>query len=159
MKGKAMVGIGMASCNLGVEGAKVVAKLAAVSKSLTSIDLRGNNLGSVGGRAIAQGVSVSKSLTSIDLSGNALCGVIIQGLEEYTAEGITAIAEANSVSGSLTSINLQANNIGGYFPPNAEGPNDFIGHRHSGRSSSHCIRPARQQLADEHGVSVSTCLT
>ena len=37
MKEKAMVSIGMASCNLGVEGAKVVAEMAAVSRSLSKV--------------------------------------------------------------------------------------------------------------------------
>ena len=38
MKGKDMVSIGMASCQLGVEGAKVVAEIVAVSRSLSSIE-------------------------------------------------------------------------------------------------------------------------
>ena len=38
MKEKAMVSIGMAGCKLGVEGAKVVAEMAAVSRSLTTIE-------------------------------------------------------------------------------------------------------------------------
>ena len=42
MKGKHMVSIGMANCELGVEGSKVVAKMISVMPSLTSIDLRGN---------------------------------------------------------------------------------------------------------------------
>ena len=37
MKEKAMVSIGMARCNLGVEGAKVVAEMAAVSRSLSKV--------------------------------------------------------------------------------------------------------------------------
>ena len=37
MKGKDMVSIGMASCQLGVEGAKVVAEIVAVSRSLTQV--------------------------------------------------------------------------------------------------------------------------
>ena len=37
MKEKAMVSIGMASCNLGVEGAKLVAEMAAVSRSLKQV--------------------------------------------------------------------------------------------------------------------------
>ena len=37
MKEKAMVSIGMAQCKLGVEGAKVVAEMAAVSRSLSKV--------------------------------------------------------------------------------------------------------------------------
>ena len=37
MKGKSMVSIGMASCKLGVEGAKAMAELASVTPSLTSV--------------------------------------------------------------------------------------------------------------------------
>ena len=37
MKEKAMVSIGMACCKLGVEGAKVVAEMAAVSRSLSQV--------------------------------------------------------------------------------------------------------------------------
>ena len=40
MKEKAMVSIGMARCKLGVEGAKVVAEMAAVSRSLTQVHAR-----------------------------------------------------------------------------------------------------------------------
>ena len=39
MKGKDMVSIGMARCELGVEGAKAVAEMAAVSWSLTQVQL------------------------------------------------------------------------------------------------------------------------
>ena len=37
MKGKKMVSIGMASCNLGVEGAKAMAELASVTPSVASV--------------------------------------------------------------------------------------------------------------------------
>ena len=46
MKGKNMVSIGMASCSLGVEGAKIVAEMASVMGSLTAADLRFNYMGS-----------------------------------------------------------------------------------------------------------------
>ena len=44
MKGKEMVSIGMAHCELGVKGAKIVAEMASVSHSLTAADLRFNEL-------------------------------------------------------------------------------------------------------------------
>ena len=37
MKGKSMVSIGMASCKLGVEGAKAMAEMASVMASLTEV--------------------------------------------------------------------------------------------------------------------------
>ena len=37
MKGKSMVSIGMAVCELGVEGAKAMAELVSVTTSLTSV--------------------------------------------------------------------------------------------------------------------------
>ena len=44
MKGKSMASIGMASCELGLEGAKAMAELVSVTGSLTELDLRYNNL-------------------------------------------------------------------------------------------------------------------
>ena len=44
MKGKPMVSIGMADCNLGVDGAKAVAELVSVTASVTRVDVRGNNI-------------------------------------------------------------------------------------------------------------------
>ena len=44
MKGKSMVSIGMGSCGLGVEGAKVVAEYISATSSLTACDLRDNLL-------------------------------------------------------------------------------------------------------------------
>ena len=37
MKGKSMVSIGMASCELGVEGAKAMAELVSVTASVTEV--------------------------------------------------------------------------------------------------------------------------
>ena len=39
MKGKSMASIGMAACQLGVEGAKAMAELVSVTGSLTELDL------------------------------------------------------------------------------------------------------------------------
>ena len=43
MKGKGMVSIGMASCELGVEGAKAMAELVSVTASVTSVCARLNS--------------------------------------------------------------------------------------------------------------------
>ena len=48
MKGKIMESIGMASCNLGVEGAKAMAELLSFTGSLTRLDVRYNSLGEEG---------------------------------------------------------------------------------------------------------------
>ena len=52
MKGKSMVSIGMASCELGVEGAKAMAELVSVTASLTRLDVRYNSLGEEEGKAV-----------------------------------------------------------------------------------------------------------
>ena len=51
MEGKSMKSIGMAGCNLQMEGAKAMAKLVSVTPSLTKISLAKNELGEEGGRA------------------------------------------------------------------------------------------------------------
>ena len=56
MKGKSMVSIGMAGCNLRVEGAKAMAEMASVMGSLTKLDARFNNLGDEGEAALRKAV-------------------------------------------------------------------------------------------------------
>ena len=61
-----MVSIGMAGCELGVEGAKVVAEMISVMPSLTSINLEGDYLGPEGAKALAPALRASPaSLTSV----------------------------------------------------------------------------------------------
>ena len=72
MKGRDMVSIGMADCNLGVEGAKVVADMAAVMGSLTSINLYYNKLGPEGAKALVEGGAFRGSLTAAELRFNQL---------------------------------------------------------------------------------------
>ena len=48
MKGKSMESIGMAGCELGVEGAKATAELVSVMPSLTQLDVKYNALGTEG---------------------------------------------------------------------------------------------------------------
>ena len=54
-----MVSIGMASCQLGVEGAKVVAEIVAVSRSLTELQIGDNPLGAEGVRFLIEGCKSS----------------------------------------------------------------------------------------------------
>ena len=65
MKGKRMVSIGMASCKLGVDGAKIVAEMASVM-ALTSVNLLKNSLDIESATALAA-VAKEKSIS--------LCGI------------------------------------------------------------------------------------
>ena len=56
MKGKNMVSIGMARCELGVEGAKAMAEMASVMASLTKLVAYANNLGDEGEAALRKAV-------------------------------------------------------------------------------------------------------
>ena len=67
------------------------------------LDLRGNDIGPDGAKAVAAMAAVVASLTSLNLSNNELCGVKY-GRGTYTADGIKAIADALRVSASLTSV-------------------------------------------------------
>ena len=95
-----MVSIGMASCNLGVEGAQVVAEMAAVSRSLTQVHARFDSRT----LSIRLCSHLLCACAQIDLSGNELCGIDGWGRGTYTAEGITAIADAMGVSRSLSKV-------------------------------------------------------
>ena len=119
MRGKKMVTIGMANCNLGVKGSKVVAEMISDMTSITSINLASNEIGGYyppapfrlradkyivtpeGPQAIANAIHVSRSLTSIDLSENCIC-----------SEGAKALAPALQHNISLTLINLCDNKLG-----------------------------------------------
>ena len=59
MKGKSMESIGMASCELGVEGAKSAAELVSVMPSLTELSISGNSIGNDGKYAIGAAVGSS----------------------------------------------------------------------------------------------------
>ena len=65
MKGKSMVSIGMAGCELGVEGGKAMAELVSVTASVTSVDLSYNQLGPVGAKALVDGGAFNGSVTKI----------------------------------------------------------------------------------------------
>ena len=59
MKGKSMASIGMAECQLGVEGAKAMAVLVSVMGSLTELNLYDNKIGPEGAKAIAEMLSAN----------------------------------------------------------------------------------------------------
>ena len=95
MKGKSMVSIGMARCNLRVEGAKAVAELVSVIASLTECNLRKNSLGVEGWTIIFNALrdSPTSKITTWDLSNERLGPEIAKPLAEYI-----------SVSASVTKI-------------------------------------------------------
>ena len=94
-----MVSIIMAQCKLGVEGAKAVAEMAAVSRSLTELQIGDNPLGAEGVRFLIEGCKSSSSLKVISF-GNRY------GNEEFKMgpEGAKHVADLLSVSRSLSSI-------------------------------------------------------
>ena len=99
MKGKSMVSIGMAECNLGVEGAKAVAGLASVTPSLTSLSLGDNPLGDQGIEVLSGGLKESKSLAILDLHNH-----FVNSEYKFGPKGAAALASAVAVMGSLTSV-------------------------------------------------------
>ena len=137
MKDKDMASIGMHNCNLGVEGAKIVAKMVSAMGSLTSLDLRVNKLGPEGAKALAPGLRNNSSLTSIgegglDLRNNllgdegwsaiigAVCGSSVSMISSIDAskEGISIagaklIAEAlgTCVNSALTILDMRYNRL------------------------------------------------
>jgi Ran GTPase-activating protein (RanGAP) involved in mRNA processing and transport len=90
-----MTEVGLASCNLGPDGAKVVADYILVSASLTKVSLRDNKLEDAGAVAIGTALRDSKvsELQEMDLAGNRIA-----------AEGAKAIAAYIFVSASLTNL-------------------------------------------------------
>ena len=112
MKEKAMVSIGMADCELGVEGAKVVAEMAAVSRSLTVADVRFNKMGTESATMLAS-IAKEKKIS--------LCGITPEQTEanlEGSYPNIMGPADAIlltadlAVRRSLTECNLRDNNLG-----------------------------------------------
>jgi Ran GTPase-activating protein (RanGAP) involved in mRNA processing and transport len=97
MKSKNMVSIGMASCKLGVEGAKQVADLLGASELLAWIDLSGNNLGPEGAKTLAPAISASTVLARVDLRYNNI-----------GPEGAEALAPIISAS----TLDLRWNDLG-----------------------------------------------
>ena len=98
-----MESIGMAGCELGVEGAKAMAELVSVTGSLTSLDIGSNNLTNYGYdmtgiTAIAEALKVNGSLTSLYLAGNGI-----------GPNGAVAIGEALKVNSSLTKLDVRYN--------------------------------------------------
>ena len=95
MKEKAMVSIGMAGCKLGVEGAKVVAEMAAVSRSLSRLLIGSNAIGDTGCIALAEAMQQNDNCKIEEL--NLHCNVI-------GAPGAKSLAAMMAVSRSLSKV-------------------------------------------------------
>ena len=109
MKGKSMESIGMAGCELGVEGAKATAELVSVMASLTRVDVRFNDLAGDSASQLSEVVLGNEnievfnevpikqmrtdSLTELDLEGKYI-GV----------EGCMVVAGLLPAMASLTSV-------------------------------------------------------
>ena len=95
MKGKSMVSIGMASCKLGVEGAKAMAEMASVMASLTKILVGGNGLGDEGTTILCDALreSTVSKVEELNLYNNKI-----------GPNGAKAIAALCVVAASLTSV-------------------------------------------------------
>jgi len=87
---KQMAFVGLGSCDLGSDGAKIVGEYLQGSRSLTSLDLSDNMIGNTGAAAIAEALKVNGSLTELNLRGN-----------NFDADD-RAIRDALKVNGSLT---------------------------------------------------------
>ena len=130
MKGKSMASIGMAQCQLGVEGAKAMAELVSVTGSLTTLILWDNKIGPDGAKVIAESLSINGSLTECDLRKNKLgiegWTIIFNALRDSPTSKITKwdltneslgaeiakpLAEYISVTGSLTKLWLSGNQL------------------------------------------------
>ena len=98
MKGKSMVSIGMARCELGVEGAKAMAELVLVTASLTSLLLGDNNFGDDGAEALSVGLKDSKRLATLNLSNTRLPST------KFGPKGAAALASAIAAMAPLTSV-------------------------------------------------------
>ena len=104
MKGKDMVSIGMASCNLGVEGAKAMAELALVMTELTECNLRDNGLGEDGWCAIFDSLcgSPQNKITKWDLQG--ISPGLLSPRQGITPIIVKSLAAYMAVSTELTSL-------------------------------------------------------
>ena len=118
-----MVSIGMASCKLGVGGAKAVAEMASVMGSLTSLDLSSNSLCSVTETGYIKASKVQGA------SFNVGDKVMYEGKEMIVSRakdsdgdikmtnlpdlsGVNAIADALRVNGSMTRLDVRLNLLG-----------------------------------------------
>jgi hypothetical protein len=98
-----MKSVGLANCNLGVNGAKAVADYVSVSASLTECNLRGNDLDEEGWCLIFDALrdNPQNKIAKWDLTSESINSVIAKSLAAYVA-----------VSASLTSVNILTNKLG-----------------------------------------------
>ena len=120
MKGKSMVSIGMASCNLGVEGAKAMAEMASVMASLTSLSVafNGNGISGDGAQQLASAVLAKPNLEVFsgiplkELRADSLTTLHLSGKGLGVPEAIVLADLLRSVSASLTKLGAEYNGLG-----------------------------------------------
>ena len=102
MKGKSMVSIGMASCKLGVKGAKAMAELVSVTASVTKILVGRNNLRDEGTIILCDALreSTVSKVEELSLYNN-----------DIGPDGAKAIAALCAVCASITSLSLGDNDL------------------------------------------------
>jgi len=74
IKGKQMLSIRMTRCELGVEGARMLAELLPSMGSIGTLVLQHNNIGSEGASLLAPAIAVCSSLTNCDVRYNGISG-------------------------------------------------------------------------------------
>ena len=94
-----MVSVGLAGCDLGVDGAKAVADYVSVSASLTKISLAENNLAEEGTKVICDVVKGNTTLKELNLAGGFTSGTNIGG-----PAGAKHVADMLGVNASLTKV-------------------------------------------------------
>ncbi|KAJ3125897.1 hypothetical protein HK098_008148, partial [Nowakowskiella sp. JEL0407] len=87
--------------NIGVEGAKNIARLLKVKPDLMELNLGGNSIGDDGVKAISEVLKENSTLIDLNLRNNNI-----------TAKGAAFIGEALRVNKSITVLSMKGNNLG-----------------------------------------------
>ncbi|KAJ3125896.1 cytokinesis protein 3 [Nowakowskiella sp. JEL0407] len=111
--------------NIGVEGAKNIARLLKVKEDLTELNLGGNSIGDEGVKSICESLKENTSLVELNLRNNNITaegarfiGKALQQHKSLTvlslkgADGAVAISEALKTNAALTELNLRSCQIG-----------------------------------------------
>jgi Leucine Rich repeat len=102
MKDSTKASIDLSGQHMGDKGAKALAEVLKVNKSITEINIGENQIGDEGARALADAIKVNRTLTKINLWGNRIGD-----------SGAAALADPILLSNrSIIEINLKYNKIG-----------------------------------------------
>ncbi|WP_215426232.1 hypothetical protein [Rickettsia tamurae] len=69
-------------CNIGDEGAKLIAEILKSNNTITKLDLRANKIGDVGAKALAEAVKINNFLTQLDLNEIPGASTLIKSIDE-----------------------------------------------------------------------------